>query len=164
LNFAAAAGSFTISGNPHSVLTIAGNAGVGIVNNSGSAQSVTTSINLGSSQSWDAGTTSGGSLAFSGGIDLQGNMLTVQGANTTTSGLIGSTTAGNGLTKSGPGMLTLSGVSANTFIGPVIVNDGILAANVAGVMGSVASITLNNGTLQLGGTDHSNRINNSAVF
>ncbi len=85
-----------------------------------------------------------GSLSGAGAVTLGAALLTVgsNNASTTFSGAISGT---GGLTKTGTGLLNLTG--ANTYSGPTNVNAGTLAVN-----GSIAgSVTVNSGGT-LGGT------------
>jgi autotransporter-associated beta strand protein len=86
------------------------------------------------------------SLAGTGGtVDLGTAALTVdQTANTTYAGVIAGT---GGLTKTGAGMLVLSG--ANTYTGGTTVTDGTLQAGAAGAFVDNTAYTVDGGTLDL---------------
>jgi len=75
-----------------------------------------------------SGTVQAGSLSFaSGGFDLQGGTINLNGSGVAVTGnnTIGSVIAGtNGLSKTGTGTLTLGG--NNTYTGDTVVNDGAL--------------------------------------
>lgn len=97
------------------------------------------------------GTLSTGALTLTGAVDLGGatRMITVDTSRVTTlSGIVS-----NGvLTKTGAGTLTLSG--ANSFSGPLTVNNGILIADtatVATVLNSSIALTLGGATFRLSG-------------
>src|SRR5262249_7084456 len=96
-------------------------------------------------------------IAGAGNYFLGSNQLTVgsNNLNTTVSGVISdcgptglecsaSGSTGGGLTKVGSGTLTLSG--ANTYIGPTLVNGGVL--NVTGSL--VSAVTVNSGGMLTG--------------
>jgi autotransporter-associated beta strand protein len=85
-------------------------------------------------------------------VVFQGN---TGSAMTIASTVVNNGTAAIGLTKSGPGILTLAG--SNTFSGPVAVNAGILQmGNSAAVGSSAASVSVANGaTLDLHGYEFS---------
>ena len=68
-----------------------------------------------------------GSLAGGGSVDMQGLNLTLGGDNTSTT--FSGVYSGGGLTKDGTGTMTLSG--ANTYTGATTVSDGALEAGVA---------------------------------
>lgn len=73
--------------------------------------------------------TNGGSLAFTAVTTLSGsarinNLVTVNLA-----GAVNQSGGVFGLTKSGPGVLSLSGAAANTYGGPTVVNEGTLQLN-----------------------------------
>jgi autotransporter-associated beta strand protein len=60
-----------------------------------------------------------------GNVNLNGNVLTINGGGT----INGAITGGGGLTKGGTGLLILTGATSNTFSGPTIVNSGFLELN-----------------------------------
>lgn len=102
------------------------------------------------------------------GYTLQNNAVTLSGASTpalqvTTSGhtaIVSSTLAGNqGFTKTGNGILRLTG--NNTISGDVSVTAGTLQLSTASnqALGQATSISVSNGTLLLGASDE---INNTA--
>jgi len=93
----------------------------------------------------------GSALQASGGDQVFANSLVMAGAatfsgtnNITFSGPVSGSGA---LTKDGAANLTLTG--NNTYSGAVTVNGGTLVAGGQGALGSVASITVNNASLQL---------------
>jgi len=86
-------------------------------------------------------------LAFSGGMNLNGNDLLTEnaaGGTTTISGAVSG--AGSDITKRGSGTTVLSG--NNTFTGTVTIENGILEARSNNALGSTAAGT----TVQSGGT------------
>ncbi len=74
-------------------------------------------------------------------------MLTVSGDHDTT--IYGSISGTGGIIKNGSGTLTLNG--NNTFSGSISINGGTLALNSEDAIRNVPSITVNAGTLFLGG-------------
>ncbi len=91
-------------------------------------------------------------LTISGGISATtgGTALNIDGAaNTTISGVIGTAAAGTNvgtLTKSGSGILTLSG--ANLYSGGTVINGGTVRITANNQLGAAAgTVTLNGGTL-----------------
>jgi fibronectin-binding autotransporter adhesin len=92
----------------------------------------------------NAGTITGGTVEGS----ASGDLIVIQ--NNTSAGLtIASTIANNGgatgLTKSGSGLLTLTGT--NTFTGGLFLNGGVLNTTSSGIAG-IGSVVFNGGTLQ----------------
>ena len=84
-----------------------------------------------------------GSLAGTGNVTLNANLLTTGGNNGTTtySGVM----SGNGaasLVKNGTGTMTLSG--ANTFTGTAVVNDGTLSLQGGAAIADTVAVTVNN--------------------
>jgi len=114
----------------------------------GSAASVTANgatINLGASQTF-------GSLAgnAAGLVNLNGNTLTLGGANNTTfAGVIANGTAAGTLVRGGTGRTTLSGI--NTFTGGVTVSGGTLATPSPGLLGNNTLTLQGTGTLSVAG-------------
>ena len=116
LTLNATAGALTLGAGSTKMITIDATAANGnILGNgitSGNANTIAAKIGLGSSQTW---TISGGVLTVSGGITDFGG--------------------GFGLTKTGVGMLSLSG--ANAFNGPTTVSAGVLAISNAAALGTL---------------------------
>ena len=97
-------------------------------------------------------TNAGGTLAFTGStLELKTFGLLVNGAgNSTISNAITSTGAGNALTKSGTGTLTLSG--SNSYTGGTTVTAGTLKQGVANAIGTTTNaLTVSGGIFDLGG-------------
>ena len=125
ITFNSGAGAFTLSGNQMGL-------NGAIIDNSQSVETLSAAIALTATQTINV-SSANGSLVLSGVI----------------SG------TGFGLTKTGPGLLTLSG--ANTYSGPVVITGGTLSiatdtAGVANALGSGASavnLTLDNGALRV---------------
>jgi autotransporter-associated beta strand protein len=154
LTFSSFTGTYTI-GTAGSTITLNN----GITMNSGAgAATIISPITLGAAQSW---TNNSSSLLTvgTGAVTNGGFLLTVGGTgNTTVSSVIGGL---GGLTKTGTGLLTLSG--ANTFAGQLTVQNGTLSINTInnesanGTLGnSASSVILGNtgaqtGTLQYTG-------------
>ena len=93
---------------------------------------------------------SSGTASWAGPVELTGNAgINVLSGTFTNSGLISGV---GGFTKGQPGTLILAGSSANTFVGPVVVNAGVLELAKSGppALGSVSSLTVGDG---LGGAD-----------
>jgi len=94
----------------------------------------------------------GSSLTFQNKIDLNGATRTVQTAKTTgtatgsatLSGVIRNSTGTAGITKTGSGILILSG--ANTYNGPTTVNAGTLRAGNSAAFGNNSAVTLASAT------------------
>ncbi len=93
---------------------------------------------------------SGGStlISSSANTSLGANTLTVQGnGNTTLSGVVSGT---GGITKSGSGLLTLSGATANTYTGLTTVSGGqLVLAKSTAINAIVGNVTVGNGTISL---------------
>ncbi len=91
-------------------------------------------------------------------------MLTLDGSNTnanTLGGIVANGTATTlGITKSGVGTWNLP--AANTFTGPIIVNNGLLALG-AMTIGTAQTLTLTSGTLSLGSGDGVVSLNTTAT-
>jgi autotransporter-associated beta strand protein len=116
---------------------------------SGDARTLGNNITLGANVTFGDGTGTG-DLALNGTMALNGATRTLNVGNNTTVGGVISGGAGNGLTKSGSGTLTLSGV--NTFSGPLSVNAGqVTLANSGGtaVADTVAVTVASGATLGL---------------
>ena len=103
-----------------------------------------------------------GSLNFSGKIDLGG---ATRGVTTVTDTTLSGNIAGTGgLTKAGPGILTLSGVN-NTFSGATAVTAGTLVTAGDGILTSTSGIAIADGaTVELGGNETLHSINNSGTL
>ena len=147
LNFASGAASFTLSGNKKYTISSAG-----ITNNSTSLQTIGNQIAIASSQSWNAA---------SGGLNLTGlsslgnkssRTLTINGTNNTA--LAGIISGSGNLTKTGTGILTLSG--SNTYSGLTDLSAGTV------IVGS--STAVGTGTLQLGNGTFRNGTNGPLNF
>jgi len=115
----------------------------GVINPTGGRVAMT----LGASQTW----LNDGTLTFAstngGAVTLGANMLTIDGSGTTSiAGVIGSTTAGNGITKNGTGTLAMTGT--NTFDGGIIMNTGILSLGSNAAIGT-GVLTINGGTIDV---------------
>lgn len=88
-----------------------------------------------------------GSVSIANGSLAAGGELVVVNRNTMQiSSNIVETAAGTALTKSGPGVLTLSG--ANTYSGPTQITQGTLAVSSDSNLGAGANISFGGGTLQ----------------
>ena len=124
-------GAFTINGG-----TIDNNTGATVINANNNAQYWNGDFAFHGSMGLDLGTgavTLGGNRAVSNGY----NVLTVSGA-------INDGGKNYSLTKLGAGTLALAG--ANTYSGGTILNDGTLAINSAGALGT-GTLTINGGTI-----------------
>lgn len=111
----------------------------GIVNNDDTAHTINSNVSLSMNQTWNA---AAGDLIFNGTVSTGTNTLTLDGAhNFTLNGVVSGST---GLTKNGTGTATLNG--NNTFTGTVTVNNGTLSLG-----GTQAATTyqINGGTLDL---------------
>ena len=152
------AGAFVLGSSGGFTLTIQGG---GMANTDTQLQTINHSLALGAAQAWNA---TNGDLSITGAsVNNGGNLLTVLGNNNLT---ISSVMSGaGGLTKSGTGILTLSGAAGNTFAGPTIVNGGVLILQkTAGVSALTGSVTVGDGV----GTDElrlgaNNQIPNSSL-
>lgn len=105
------------------------------INSGAGALTMNNGVTLGSSQSW----THNGSNAFTvaGGVDNNGNTLTVAGSGTTTiTGVVSDT---GGLTKTGAGTLYLN-QSANTYTGQTTIGQGTLQVDKLAAGGSNSSL------------------------
>ncbi len=145
LTFNTGSGTFTLGNTGGTTLTLQGG---GVTHNDNSTQTVNIStIVLGASQIWNAGTVAGGSLVFGGAtLDLgSSHTLTVDGTNNTSidNDISGSS---SGILKNGTGALTLSGT--NTFDGGVSLTAGTLNINSTTALGATAStLTITGGTI-----------------
>jgi autotransporter-associated beta strand protein len=147
LTFNAFSGTYTISGG--GILTVNN----GLTNNStAGAVTITTPLILGGPQTW--GGTSTGALIFNGGINNNGNTLTLAvNGNITMNAAANIISGGGGLTMSGAGKLTLGGnpAAAHTYTGTTTINSGTLmiSNNLGG-----GNLTINGGYLETyyGGT------------
>ena len=138
LSYSNTAGSYNFSGN--SLMIGSG----GIANNSTNTQTVSTSLTLGASQSFTAGS---GSLVIAGNVASSGNTLTVNGSNNTL--MTGSLSGIGGIVKSGAGTLMLTG--ADTFTGGVsIVTGTVLLSGGDNRLWTNGSVAVNGGMLDLG--------------
>ena len=139
LTFNSGAAAFTLTSSGNSVLTIFAG---GIVNNDDSIQTINiTTITLGASQTWNAGTVTGGSLVFSGTTVNLGvsQTLTIDGSNTTSIVNQITGTGTSGIIKNGSGTLTLSG--NNTYAGVTTINNGVLNIQNSNALGGTGSGT-----------------------
>lgn len=132
IHFASGGIARTISGN---TITINGLAGTGILNDSSSAQSISTPVVVAANQSWNA---ANGNITVSGTIQLGGRSLTIDGSQSTT---LSGTILGSGgtLTKTGSGTLTLSG--NNSYSGLTTVAGGTLIASSSTALGATSGDT-----------------------
>jgi autotransporter-associated beta strand protein len=110
-----------------------------------------------------SGTVQAGSLGFaSGGFDLQGGTIQLNGSGVAVTGAntIGSVIAGtNGLSKTGTGTLTLSG--NNAYTGATTIGGGTLLVATNGSIASSSLATVNSGgLLQVNGTAGAITVNN----
>jgi autotransporter-associated beta strand protein len=120
--------SYVLSSVGGAVLTIGSG---GIVNNSGTAQTVNFNLALGASETYNAAS---GNLLFGGStINLAANTLTVAGASDTIISAVISGTGG--LIKNGTGTLNLNG--ANTYTGPTVLNAGTIGLGAAQTIGNI---------------------------
>ena len=128
----AASSSVTIGGA--NTLTL-GTGGITVQTGS-AAHTISSNVALGVAQFWT--NNSGSLLTVSGNVSNSTYLLTVAGSGSTTiSGIIGS--GSGGLTKTGAGTLTLSGL--NTYTGATSITGGTLQAGVAGVGQTGAGVT-----------------------
>ncbi|NLH72233.1 MAG: hypothetical protein GX456_04195 [Verrucomicrobia bacterium] len=139
IDFAAGVRTMTISGTVYTLSIV-----LGMTNNSVNEQIINAPLNLTGSQEWKA---AAGDLSIRGAANLNGYMLTVSGDHDTT--IYGSISGTGGIIKNGSGTLTLNG--NNTFSGSININGGTLALNSEDAIRNVPSITVNAGTLSLGG-------------
>ena len=122
-----ASGSYDLTGNAFT------SGADGIVNNSSSAQTVSSDLTLGAAQSFNAAS---GALSFNGTINAGSNVLTVNGSNAVTiNGAISGT--GASLAKSGAGNLTLGGI--NTYSGGTTISAGRLIGTTSSLQGAITN-------------------------
>ncbi len=154
ITFSNNAGAFVIRGN---AFTISNN----IINNSTNTQTFHQAITLSAPVSLDA---ADGALVFNGALTNGGNLLTIAGVSNIT--LAGIVTGSAGIVKNGTGRLILSG--ANTFVGDITNNAGVIQINNdnrlgntandvifnGGILNVAANITLNSGRQLIGGSDN----------
>lgn len=132
------------SGSPFYAYTLAASGGAGLTfNNSGSTATLV-----------QATTTAADSI--SAPLTLAANLSVSNSSTLTLSGIIGDGGAGKGLTKTGPGTLTLSG--ANTYSGGTTISNGVLVGVVGGGCSNsavrVAAASGNAATLGISITDN----------
>lgn len=146
IKFSSPASPFTIGGT--ATLTI----GTGVTNNDDSAQTFSVStITLGGSQTWNAGSIAGGKLIFSGlTVNLGASQtLTIAGANNTDiANAIGGTDT-SGIIKTDAGTLKLTG--NNSYVGRTTVSGGTLLLGGADRIANASPMTLGGGTFATGG-------------
>lgn len=140
VTFAVNASSFSLT--PQSGQTLYLGAG-GITNNSINTQSIYSALGVQADQTWLA---NAGQLNIGGVVNLVGDLTVAGNFNTTINNRIQG--AGE-LIKSGTGLLTLSGTSANTFTGGVTINSGAVTVAKNNALGT-GPLTLNGGVLNLG--------------
>jgi autotransporter-associated beta strand protein len=122
-----ATGSYVLTGNAFT------SGADGIVNNSSSAQTVSSNLTLGAAQTFNAAS---GALSFNGTINAGSNVLTVNGSNAVTiNGAISGT--GASLAKSGAGNLTLGGI--NTYSGGTTISAGRLIGTTSSLQGAITN-------------------------
>jgi autotransporter-associated beta strand protein len=114
----------------------------GVTNQSTLTQTIQNNIILSQAQTWNA---LAGNLSFSGAINNNGNLLTIAGGFNTTTTINGPISGSGGLTKNGLGTLTLSG--ANTFTGGLTLNAGTLALGGNERIHNSVALNMNGGTL-----------------
>jgi autotransporter-associated beta strand protein len=93
------------------------------------------------------GTTATNNLTFLNNINFSGAARTIEVDNNTAtaSGILSTSTAGGGLTKTGNGVLVLT--NTNTYSGPTSINGGILRANLGTTLPNSGNISINGGIL-----------------
>jgi autotransporter-associated beta strand protein len=132
--------------------TINGNANLGVLVDNSSAFTLTIACGtrIVNSQSW--ANNSSNLLTISGGVDLNGQTLTVSGSgNTLMSGNITGGAPSSSLAKSGTGTLTLTG--KNTYQGTTQVLEGTLLLNGdQSTANGPTTVTVSGGGTTLGGT------------
>jgi len=138
ITFDGSASSFVI-GSTASALTLTGS---GVVNNSGSEQTINVPITTAAATTFNA---SSGNLTLGRGLTNGGNLVTVTGGGLTT--INGAVSDAGGLYNSG-GNLVLKGT--NTFTGGIYINGGTLQLAGAGLLGggNYAGNITNAGTFQ----------------
>jgi len=132
--------------------TINGNANLGVLVDNSSAFTLTIACNtrIVNSQGW--ANNSSNLLTVSGGVDLNGQTLTVSGSgNTLMSGKVTGGAPSSSLAKSGTGTLTLTG--KNTYQGTTQVLEGTLLLNGdQSTANGPTTVTVSGGGTTLGGT------------
>ena len=132
--------------------TINGNANLGVLVDNSSAFTLTIACNtrIVNSQTW--ANNSSNLLTVSGGVDLNGQTLTVSGSgNTLMSGKVTGGAPSSSLTKSGTGTLTLAG--NNTYQGTTQALEGTLLLNGdQSTAHGPTTVTVSGGGTTLGGT------------
>jgi autotransporter-associated beta strand protein len=103
-------------------------------------------------------------VTISGGTVTNGTITNNTATNfDAQSGSVAAILAGSaGLTKSGAGMLSLSG--ANTYTGTTTVDEGTLSLGTSGSLTATTSVTVTNGATLLLGSSAPNRINANAAL
>jgi autotransporter-associated beta strand protein len=102
IEFTSVASGFTLTGGS---INLFGIGGIGLINDAANAQSITSTINLQASQTWQ---TNAGSLSVTGPINFNSNNLTLSGAgNVSFSGQLSANNAT--ILRSGTGNTTISG-------------------------------------------------------
>ncbi|MEP3211788.1 MAG: autotransporter-associated beta strand repeat-containing protein [Luteolibacter sp.] len=142
-------GSVTLSGVGNYTGTTTISAGtLNLGSNQALPTSTVLSVSSGATLALQNFATQSGSLTGSGAIQLGSATFTTGGLNTTTSfsGIISGT---GGLAKTGTGTLTLSG--SNTYSGATTISGGTLAIGKSNALNSLTAVTMNSGTLSLGG-------------
>ena len=138
LGFNAGSGAFVLSGT---TLTLGSG---GVINSSGTLQTINNAFTLGAAQTWTATTAN---LTFGGPVANGGFLLTVNSAAARTISIAGIVSGTGGLQKTGVGGLTLTG--SNTFSGGVALTSGTLTANNDSALGS-GTLTMSGGVLTSG--------------
>src|SRR5437868_7763939 len=149
LTFASGAGAFNLSSNAGTeVLTIGTG---GITNSSSNVQTISSPLVLGAAQTWNASTA--GLTINSATVTNGGFLLTISGANNTS--IAAAISGTGGLTKSGAGILTLNGTTANTYTGLTTVSAGELDLGKTANVNANGSrgLTINAGTANHTGTN-----------
>lgn len=140
----------------------------GFTQNAANAQTFSAPVLLGAGQTWTLADGTG-ALTFNGGVNTAGGpgnanrALTINAATTSGSGNVinGNFTGGGSLSKTGAGILTLTG-TASTYGGGTTISAGTLAFDNAGALGGGA-VTLNAGELRATATaTFNNRVNANA--
>ncbi len=138
ITFSSGAPSYTLNGNNNLSLSVI------VANQSVNTETINSPILLTKNVKFYAPS---GDLVFNGTVDNQGHQLTVDGAfDVAINGVI---SGSGGLLKDGAGTLTLGG--ANSFTGPIQVNQGTLLLGGNDRIADSANLTLNSGALATGG-------------
>jgi autotransporter-associated beta strand protein len=145
-------GANTFTGN----LAAGGNNGTVVLANTNALQFANLNFNTGQTLAFSvagANTYNLGAFSGNGSINLGGNSLNIlNSANLAYSGVLSGT---GGVAFGGSQTTTLSG--ANTFSGGLGVTSGTLALTNSGTLGGITgSVTLTNGTIDLGGSTQTN--------